>query len=472
MPGVRLARPPARCCRRSRSTSGSAPPSSTPTSVRRWNATRPSRAARSARPATRADPDHPVAWRRRDDRGLGAARGRRRALRPRRRRRRRRHAARLIGHGDLIPSTWAAPAPTSRWSSDGAAQLAADRRLAGQRVALPALDIASIGAGGGSIARVDAGGVLHVGPRAPAPSPGPPAMAGRHRGDRDRRQPRARLPRSGQLPRRRARLDGARGRGVDRIAGGARRRSHEAAEASIGSSTRTWPRASGWSRCAAASIPGVRDPRLRRRGRAARHRGRAPARGRARDRSAPRRGAVGLGHARTDLRYEVARTHVGDASRLDPAALRAALRRDGGRGPAALAAASFDGPVQVQRSADMRYGEQIFEVNVALGRRRLGGAGPARAAGCRLPPPPRGALHLRHAGPGGRCWSTPVAVIGALPDPPREFPGLLGRPAAAHGLRRSISAAGPRCRSSISTPWRRARGSRGRRHRGGNHDGP
>ena len=31
-----------------------------------------------------------------------------------------------------------------------------------------------------------------------------------------------------------------------------------------------------------------------------------------------------------------------------------------------LAAASFAGPVQVQRSADMRYGEQIFEVNVGL----------------------------------------------------------------------------------------------------------
>ena len=40
---------------------------------------------------------------------------------------------------------------------EGAAQIASDRRLAGQRVALQALDIVSIGAGGGSIARVDAG---------------------------------------------------------------------------------------------------------------------------------------------------------------------------------------------------------------------------------------------------------------------------------------------------------------------------
>ena len=56
---------------------------------------------------------------------------------------------------------------------DGAAQIASDRRLAGQRVALPALDIVSIGAGGGSIARVDAGGVLHVGPESAGAEPGP-----------------------------------------------------------------------------------------------------------------------------------------------------------------------------------------------------------------------------------------------------------------------------------------------------------
>ena len=56
---------------------------------------------------------------------------------------------------------------------DGAAQIASDRRLAGQRVALQALDIVSIGAGGGSIARVDAAGVLHVGPESAGAEPGP-----------------------------------------------------------------------------------------------------------------------------------------------------------------------------------------------------------------------------------------------------------------------------------------------------------
>src|SRR5205085_6815063 len=56
---------------------------------------------------------------------------------------------------------------------DGAATLAANRRVGGQRIALNSLDIVSIGAGGGSIARVDAGGILHVGPESAGAVPGP-----------------------------------------------------------------------------------------------------------------------------------------------------------------------------------------------------------------------------------------------------------------------------------------------------------
>src|SRR5437763_4355363 len=56
---------------------------------------------------------------------------------------------------------------------DGQAALVMDRRVGGQRIALNSLDIASIGAGGGSIARVDAGGILHVGPESAGAMPGP-----------------------------------------------------------------------------------------------------------------------------------------------------------------------------------------------------------------------------------------------------------------------------------------------------------
>jgi N-methylhydantoinase A len=68
----------------------------------------------------------------------------------------------------------------------------------------------------------------------------------------------------------------------------------------------------------------------------------------------------------SNLRCEVVRTHIGDASRLDPGAVRAAYREMEGEGRRRLQAASFSGPVRVRPSADMRYGEQVFEVAVPL----------------------------------------------------------------------------------------------------------
>ena len=55
----------------------------------------------------------------------------------------------------------------------GAAVTTTDGDIAGHRVALPALDIHTIGAGGGSIARVDEGGLLAVGPQSAGSDPGP-----------------------------------------------------------------------------------------------------------------------------------------------------------------------------------------------------------------------------------------------------------------------------------------------------------
>ncbi|MFP5375693.1 MAG: hydantoinase/oxoprolinase family protein, partial [Acidimicrobiia bacterium] len=55
----------------------------------------------------------------------------------------------------------------------GAPAPAAERRVAGLPVRLAALDIHTIGAGGGSVARVDPGGALAVGPRSAGAVPGP-----------------------------------------------------------------------------------------------------------------------------------------------------------------------------------------------------------------------------------------------------------------------------------------------------------
>jgi N-methylhydantoinase A/oxoprolinase/acetone carboxylase beta subunit len=56
---------------------------------------------------------------------------------------------------------------------DGAPAPAAERDVGGFTVRFPSLDIHTIGAGGGSIARLDAGGALVVGPRSAGASPGP-----------------------------------------------------------------------------------------------------------------------------------------------------------------------------------------------------------------------------------------------------------------------------------------------------------
>jgi N-methylhydantoinase A len=67
----------------------------------------------------------------------------------------------------------------------------------------------------------------------------------------------------------------------------------------------------------------------------------------------------------TNLRFEVSRTHIGDTRSLDGAAVRRLFDEIEAEGIARLSA-SFDGPAQVARSADMRYGEQVFEITVAL----------------------------------------------------------------------------------------------------------
>ncbi|MCG6941885.1 MAG: hydantoinase/oxoprolinase family protein [Thiohalocapsa sp.] len=56
---------------------------------------------------------------------------------------------------------------------EGAPRLTLEGRIAGLPVAVPMVDMHTIGAGGGSIARVDAGGVLQVGPESAGAAPGP-----------------------------------------------------------------------------------------------------------------------------------------------------------------------------------------------------------------------------------------------------------------------------------------------------------
>src|SRR5215204_795008 len=55
----------------------------------------------------------------------------------------------------------------------GAAERSAERSIAGLPIRLPSVDVHSVGAGGGSLAWVDSGGALRVGPESAGASPGP-----------------------------------------------------------------------------------------------------------------------------------------------------------------------------------------------------------------------------------------------------------------------------------------------------------
>ena len=89
------------------------------------------------------------------------------------------------------------PTTTEHWEND-------------QRVAIKMVDIASIGAGGGSMAKIDSLGLLRVGPAECRRRSGPGLLRDRCRRDRDRRQPDPGL-RSGRLFSRRRNETGRRG---------------------------------------------------------------------------------------------------------------------------------------------------------------------------------------------------------------------------------------------------------------------
>ena len=79
----------------------------------------------------------------------------------------------LVGVPDLVPFDMGGTSTDISLISGGQASLSADGMLAGQRIALRSLDIASIAAGGGSIASVDASRTLRVGPESAGSVPGP-----------------------------------------------------------------------------------------------------------------------------------------------------------------------------------------------------------------------------------------------------------------------------------------------------------
>jgi N-methylhydantoinase A len=279
-----------------------------------------------------------------------------------------RYAAKLMGTTNLIPFDMGGTSTDICLIVDGEPALAVDRKVGGHRVALNSLDIVSLGAGGGSIGRVDAGGILHVGPESAGADPGPACYG---RGGTAPTVTDANLV-LGFLDAR-------------HFLGGRSTLDKSAAEAALDRLAKSL----GVSRITAAEgvhrvvntnmAEGIRvvsvrrgvDPRrfalLSFGGAAGLH---VTDVARQLDLTrviVPRVAAVlsAWGMLATDLRFELARTHIGDAGGLDGARVKRLFSEMAEEASGRLRQ-SYNGPMRLLRSVDMRYGEQIFEINVAL----------------------------------------------------------------------------------------------------------
>jgi N-methylhydantoinase A len=83
------------------------------------------------------------------------------------------HLARRQGHLDLLAIDMGGTSFETALVLEGEPQQMLETEIEGHALRLPMLDIRSIGAGGGSIAWVDAGGALRVGPHSAGANPGP-----------------------------------------------------------------------------------------------------------------------------------------------------------------------------------------------------------------------------------------------------------------------------------------------------------
>ena len=349
-----------------------------------------------------------------------------------------RYAAKLTQTANLIPFYMGCTSTDICLIVDGEPTLAVDRKVGGHRIALNSLDIVSLGAGGGSIGRVDAGGILHVGPESAGAVPGPACYGkggteptvtdanlvlgfldpGHFLGGRstlDKRAAEAALDRlAGRL-------------GVSRTV--AAEGVHRVVNTNMAEGIRVVSVRRGVDprRFALLSFGGAAGLHVTE---VARQLDLARV-------IVPRVAAVlsAWGMLATDLRFEVTRTHIGDAGRLDGARVKrlfaGMVEEASGR-----LRQSFDGPMRLLRSVDMRYGEQIFEINVPLDAIDWSLADPL--------PEIVEMFHRRHEelytyamrDQEAVLVNARVAAVGILPDPPWEPPLAAAKPSAPVGRRR------------------------------------
>ena len=343
-----------------------------------------------------------------------------------------RHVARLTGRGDLVTFDMGGTSTDIALLQRGEATLTGEKTVGIARVALPALDIHTLGAGGGSIAWVDAGGILRVGPESAGADPGP---AGYGRGGTQPTVTDANLVRGlldpGNFLGGRIRLDAgaaqravaplAKALGTDALAaaeGIARVVNTNMAEGIKLVSVRRGVDPRGFTLVAFGGAAGLHVTEVARLLEIRRV-------------IVPSVAAVlsAWGMLATDLRYELVRSHVSDVRRLTGGALRrlfASLEKEG-----RSRLGTFEGEVDVRRALDMRYGEQIFEITVPLDGVDLARADLLEEIAARF--------HARHEelyaynAPGQEVVivNARVAVVGRLPVLPADEAVATGRAMAA-----------------------------------------
>ncbi len=279
-----------------------------------------------------------------------------------------RRCAELLGIPNLVPFDMGGTSTDISLIADGRASLSAEGGLAGQRIALRSLDIASIAAGGGSIASLDAGGTLRVGPESAGSVPGP-ACYGNGGIDptvTDANVILGYLDASAFMGGKRPLDCAAAEAAVDRIAK-ALELSRDDAAAGIyrmvnlrmadGIRLMTLRRGVDPRRFALLSFGGA----------AGLHAAEVARELEIKRIIVPTAASVlsAWGMLTSDLRYEVSRTHYSAGQRITAQEVRA-IFADLEREATGRLKSWFGGDVAIERSAEMRYGEQIFQIDVPL----------------------------------------------------------------------------------------------------------
>ena len=350
-----------------------------------------------------------------------------------------RRVAGLAGTPNLISLDMGGTSSDVSLVVDGRALLAVDKAIAREKIALPSLDITTLGAGGGSIARVDGGGLLKVGPESAGAVPGPACYG---RGGREATltdasvvlgylDPDNFLGGAARLDRQAA-LDALARVGaafdLDAVRGGG--------GACTGWSTPRWRRASGWQRCAAAwTRAGSRSSGF---GGAAGLQATALARLlHVRRVLVPRVASVlsAWGMLGTELRFEAIRSHIGDTGGLDVTALRAVYDGLEAEGRARMADWTKGTDRLPARGRDAVWGAGLRDRRASR-RDRLRLAFPVPGPQARLRDPARGAVHLCAGGPGPGADQRAGDHHRRPPLLARRAEAPAGKPAAPAGTRR------------------------------------